>query len=287
MTLEEKMKKFEKNTTHYLTSGEPVIIRLDLKGGSKFTKNFRKPFDFVFAESMKETMKYLCENIPTASLGFCNSDEITILLIDYQTGNINNWYDGRQSKIESLSAANASVMFNKTFERIVNMIDPTINDLFEEYRIKLIKDFGFNEDEIEDGTLEKQCQDYRMALNLNPHFDCRAFNIPKDEVVNNIHWRQMDCLRNAKSTLAQAYFTQKQLNGKSGEEMLEILKTQKGINFEDIKDYLKHGSYCTKDKVMVFSDYLKEEIERNKWIVKDAPVFVNDNREIIEKLVYL
>ena len=62
-SLDIRMKKYEYVTRTYLVRRTPVIIRLDGKAFHTFTKGFEKPFDEVFSLSMRETMKYLCENI--------------------------------------------------------------------------------------------------------------------------------------------------------------------------------------------------------------------------------
>lgn len=62
----------------------PVIIRIDGKAFHTFTKGFKRPFDNVLIKSMQETMKYLCKNIQGCVLGYHQSDEISLVLIDYQ-----------------------------------------------------------------------------------------------------------------------------------------------------------------------------------------------------------
>ena len=62
----------------------PVALRIDGKAFHTFTKGFQKPFDEVLIKSMQETMKYLCENIQGCVLGYTQSDEITLILVDYK-----------------------------------------------------------------------------------------------------------------------------------------------------------------------------------------------------------
>ena len=63
------------------------------------------------------------------------------------------------------------------------------------------------------------------------------------ELANAFVWRENDAARNAVSMVAQANFSHKELQGKSTAEMNEMLFQEKGINFNDIKPYLKRGSY--------------------------------------------
>ena len=60
----------------------PVAIRLDGTNFHTFVRGFQKPFDKVLIKSMQETMKYLCENIQNGVLGYTESDEITLILVD-------------------------------------------------------------------------------------------------------------------------------------------------------------------------------------------------------------
>ena len=64
---------------------------------------------------MRKTMKYLCENIQGCVLGFQQSDEITLILIDYQTLNTSAWFDYEVQKMCSISASMATMAFNKYF----------------------------------------------------------------------------------------------------------------------------------------------------------------------------
>lgn len=95
----------------------PVIIRIDGKAFHSFTKGFKRPFDDVLIESMQETMKYLCENIQGCVLGYHQSDEISLVLVDYHKLTSNAWFDYEVQKICSIAASMATMIFNKIFEK--------------------------------------------------------------------------------------------------------------------------------------------------------------------------
>ena len=59
-----RMKRYESQSRVYLEAKLPVIIRIDGKGFSKYTKGFKKPFDKIFMETMFETTKFLCSKLP-------------------------------------------------------------------------------------------------------------------------------------------------------------------------------------------------------------------------------
>ena len=101
----------------------PVIIRIDGKAFHSFTKGFNRPFDDVLMEAMQETMKYLCENIQGCVLGYHQSDEISLVLVDYQKLNSDAWFDYEVQKICSIAASMATMAFNKYFSANVQISD--------------------------------------------------------------------------------------------------------------------------------------------------------------------
>jgi len=96
-------------------------------------------------------------------------------------------------------------------------------------------------------------------------FDCRAFNIPKEEVCNYFIWRQQDATRNSINSLGQMYFTQKQLHGKGVSEVQDMLMKHYDINWNNLDVWKKRG-VCS----------------NSVGIDKEPPIFTQ-NREYIEK----
>lgn len=93
----------------------PVIIRVDGRAFHTFTKGFQKPFDDVLVRVMQDTMKYLCENIQGCVFGYTQSDEITLILIDYKKLNSEAWFDYEVQKMCSIVASMATMAFNRFF----------------------------------------------------------------------------------------------------------------------------------------------------------------------------
>lgn len=162
----------------------PVAIRIDGKAFHTFTRGFQKPFDDVLIESMQETMKYLCENIQGCVLGYTQSDEITLILVDYKTLSSDAWFGYEVQKMCSISASMATMAFNRVFSKRVGGI------YFEEM---------------------PYLEAYDKSVNLGAMFDARCFNVPKEEVTNLIYWRQLDASRNSIQMVGQAYFSHKEL----------------------------------------------------------------------------
>lgn len=281
--LAKRMKGYESVSKTRLVSRMPVIIRLDGRSFHTFTRGFKKPFDEVLIKSMQDTMKYLCENIQDCVLGYHQSDEITLALVDYKKLNSSSWFDNEVQKICSISASMATMAFNKFFKS-------NVEKMISEYNCSLVP----------------QCMEIQMkrdeyhrillkAVSKGAMFDARCFNIPKEEVTNNIYWRQLDATRNSIQMVGQANFSQKELHGKSCNKIQDMLFTQKGINWNNFPTYQKRGSCCVRNKIVIsvngvmgtaqLRDTSKSE---NEWIIdKNIPIFKGDCREYVDKLIYI
>lgn len=271
-TLGDRMKNnYENISRYYLTRRMPVIVRLDGCHFHTFTKGFKKPFDEILVKTMQETMKYLCENIQGCVLGYTQSDEISLVLTDYAELTTDAWFGNNLQKICSVSASMATLAFNKAF---THNVSKQSKRLYTEYLEE--KDASYIE------TLE-------IAMNKGAIFDSRVFTIPREEVCNYFLWRQQDATRNSIQSVGQVNFSQKELHGKSCNNIQDMLMTQKGINWNDYSTTLKRGSCCIKiddgitkyDEVGNISDY----IQRSKWVIdNEIPIFTQD-RNYVEKLI--
>ena len=71
--------------------------------------------------------------------------------------------------------------------------------------------------------------------------------------------------------------------------------TQKGINWNDLPTYQKRGSCCVRNKIVIESDGVMATAQlrdasksENEWIIDtDIPIFRNDGREYIDRLVFV
>lgn len=258
----------------------PVALRIDGKAFHTFTRGFQKPFDEVLIKSMQETMKYLCENIQGCVLGYTQSDEITLILVDYKKLTSSAWFDYEVQKLCSIAASMATMAFNKAFEKNVKSFDLLL----------AYNDYG---DDTEENR--KLLDIYNKAVDKGAMFDCRCFNIPKEEVTNLIYWRQLDASRNSIQMVGQANFSHKELQNKSCNEIQDMLMTQKGINWNDLPIYQKRGSCCVRNKIVLFCDSIMETVQlrntsksENEWIIDTKiPIFKDEGREYIDRLIYI
>lgn len=260
----------------------PVVIRIDGKAFHTFTRGFKRPFDDVLIKTMQETAKYLCENIQGCSLAYVQSDEISLLLIDYQRFETSAFFDYEIQKIVSISASMATMAFNRLF--ITNHDKWGKCDL-------AAQDLNGSNDEVE--AFLKLEDAYAKAIKVGAMFDARVFNIPREEVTNYFYWRQLDASINSIQMVGQANFSHKELQCKSCNDIQDMLMTQKGINWNDFPTYQKRGSCVVRNRIVLESDSVREKCilrdskqDENNWIVdKDIPIFKGEGREYIEQLV--
>lgn len=270
--LGDRMKKYEYITRTYLVPRMPVIIRLDGKAFHTFTRGFKRPFDEVLISTMQDTTKYLCENIQGCVLGYTQSDEITLVLVDYKKLNSCAWFDNNIQKMCSIAASMATFAFNRFFVANLNAFYEFNTD------IDLTK-IGYHITFSEENN-GKYYEAYKKAAEKGAMFDARVFNIPKEEVCNCVLWRQNDATRNSVEMVAQAHFSHGVLQNKSQSQMQDMLMLEKGINWNDFPVHQKRGSCCIKVQ--------GDEDKRPKWIIdKKIPIFKGGGRKYIEDLVFV
>lgn len=247
-----------------------------MRAGHSFTKGFQRPFDNIFMESIQETAKYLCENIENVKFSYQQSDEISLLLTDYDNINTQAWFNKNLQKMCSIAASMATLEFNRAFERNYNLWKskafPT------SYLGHLNAPITSNE-----VTL---LETYSKAMNKGALFDARAFVLPREEVCNYFIWRQNDCTRNSIQMVAQSCFSHKELQGKSCNELQNMLLTKKDINWNNFSVPEKRGSCCAKTQIETILDSRTgQEKNRLKWCIDhNIPIF-KENREYIESLI--
>lgn len=113
MKLGDRMKMYENASKFKFTRRMPLIIRLDGKAFHTFTKGMDKPFDKWLINAMQQTTQYLVNNIQGCKLGYTQSDEISLLLTDYDNFDTEAWFDKKVQKVVSIAASMATAYFNE------------------------------------------------------------------------------------------------------------------------------------------------------------------------------
>lgn len=265
------MKDYENISRNYLTRRVPVIIRLDGRAFHTFTKDMRKPFDIILADAMLGTMQYLCENIQGCVFGYTQSDEITLVLTDYEKPTTEAWFGYNIQKMASVAASMATLKFN---ERFINAVEQK----------SYLTNYAFVHTDTPYPT--EEFDKYRSNYN-SATFDARVFSIPKEEVCNCLIWRQQDAIRNSIEAAGQVFFSPKKLLGKSCEMIKEMLH-EITIEWSDYPIVFQRGACCYRvPGTFTIPDpsnkYSTIKVNRSPWNIDTEPPIFTENREYIEK----
>lgn len=236
-SLGDRMKEnYENRTRIMLPRRTNMIIRVDGRAFHTYTRNCKKPYDDDLMDDMNATAIALCEGIQGAKLAYVQSDEISILVTDYDDINTCAWFDGNLQKICSISASIATAEFNKA-RMLRNYVAWQANKP-STYPTELV-----------------------MA-----NFDSRVFIIPETaEVANYFLWRCQDASRNSLQMLARSLYSHNELEGKNSSELHDLIHA-KGDNWNNLAPKYKRGRLIMKRQTLS-----GDKTIRHDWIVTDIP----------------
>jgi tRNA(His) 5'-end guanylyltransferase len=257
-SLGDRMKRHENVYRFLLPKRTYTILRVG-RAFHTWTKGLAKPYDKQFMDCMNAAARALCEQISGAQFAYIQSDEISLLAVDFLDIKTEPWFDGVIQKWVSVGASIATTAFN----------------LQVGYYQKLALRDSFGE-----GWLVTSARDTSLLGGkklMNAMFDARVFTIPDlVEVENYYVWRQQDAERNSVTMLAQAYASHKQLHGKNRAAQHEIIQAA-GDNWAKHPASFKHGRIIRKiDSVT---------IGNTNWVIdENTPVFTR-NRNYLRDLI--
>lgn len=210
---------YEKRSQTSLLRRMFSVVRLDGKSWHTYTRGLQRPFDDDLMADLDQTAIYLCENIQGAKLAYVQSDEISILLTDFDTLTTEMYFDGNVQKITSVSASLATAKFNQCrLRRGLQIVDY--------YNREAEGSFMESEDFLNEPLAA---------------FDSRVFQLPnRSETINYFRWRQQDAVRNSISSVAESLYSHKELFGMNSNQKKEMI-FQKGINWDDLEYKKKRG----------------------------------------------
>lgn len=259
-----RLKVYESRSENVLIPRLPVILRLDGNSFSKFTtrQGFDKPFDVRFNDAMDAAATAVLNYCSGAQVGYVQSDEITILLRNDQTYLTDPFLANRTQKIASLTAATASVAFNKALG--------TGTDAIFDCRVFVVPPH-----EVNNCFLWRQLDAFKNAVSTYAYWE-----------LSKIYGRKT---------------TQMMLQGKSTNDRQEIIFRELGVNFNNLPTDLKRGrciykqvyeavlwdtlSYSERKEFADKGIDMDRIVTRSKWIVdREIPRF-NEDVGYIEKFM--
>lgn len=260
--LEDKCLYYRGLSDYKLMPNSYVMVCIDGRSFSHLIKNkFDKPFDDNFIDMMNETAKYVCENVQGCKFAYVQSDEVTFVLTDFDTPTTDSFFNYRLCKMQSIIASLATSKFNQ---------------LMTAYKIDRMTD--------EYGNKPKLCsQEFAHIVGDMQlyQFDCRCWNVPNvNEVFAYFLYRQIDCVRNSKQQTAQTFLAHKELMGKNTDEQIELLKSEKSIDWNTFPDNYKYGRFLWKRNVLMNNAETGEIYHRYKWMITSAwPLMTDDGKQ--------
>jgi tRNA(His) guanylyltransferase len=247
--LGDRMKRYEEPTRFTLPRRTYTLLRVDGKAFHSWTRGLAKPYDIGFIHCIDSAAIALCEQIPGAQFAYVQSDEISVLAVDFLDIKTESWFDGNVQKWASVGAGIATMAFNRAVAERTEWLNKKPNAVF----------------------------------------DARVFTIPDPiEVENYFVWRQQDAERNSVMMLARAYASHKQLAGKKRADQHEIIH-KAGDNWAKHPVRFKHGAVIAHEKEKFDSQYAKEagieSVTYSNWAVDvNTPVFTKE-RQYLRELV--
>lgn len=250
-TLKEKCEYYRSLTDYKLMPNSYVLAMVDGHCFSKLIKNkFDKPFDDLFINMMNETAKYLCENIQGVKFAYTQSDEISLLITDFDTPKTDSFFSFRLCKMQSLIAAMATAKFNQMYAKFA-----------DDYKGYGLKKFDMKE--------------YPTCT-----FDCKVWTVPNaNDAYAWFLYRQTDCIKNSKAQTAQSFVSHNELVRLTADEMIAKCKEMKDVDWYEYPNDRKYGRVIKKVETPPMEKDLPNGqhivFTRNVW----TPVAANDLKE--------
>lgn len=248
-TLSDRMKDYELVSDYRLTKRTPVIVRIDGKAFHTYTKGLDKPFDSTLSEAMNYVCRKLIETVQGCKFAYTQSDEISLLLTDWDKSTTDCYFDYRVQKMVSVLASAATMYFNQ-------------------YIVSKVLYWQKGKSELSEKLFDKWAVKSGSAM-----FDARAYNLPKEEVCNYFIWRQEDASRNSIQSLGRSKFSFKQMLNKKNSEVQDMLFNEYNINWNFIDTKWKRGFAVYRDEDGIKSDF-------------EIPLF-KQNRAFIDKYLII
>lgn len=243
MDLGDRMKQYEKACETYMLSRLPVIVRVDGKGFSKFTKKIKaeKPFDETFSNVMSEALKNTASKIEGCVFAYTQSDEMTFVIKNDQSNESTPWFGNRVQKICSVVASMVTAEFNREMIRFTDFS----NLAYFDARVFVLPSW--------------------------------------QEAINCLVWRQNDAVKNSISCSCYYEVAKKigkktarkMMHGLNQKKQQELLFQETGINWNNYPVRFKRGTGCyrvTKEMARNGNTFM-----RSSWeLDEELPVFARE-----------
>lgn len=276
--LYEKMKACGQMPIMKLTGVNHRIIHIEGNDFRTFTRGFELPFDNILIKSMDEATRYLCEYVPGCVLGYTHSDDIYLLLPNYEPLVAEVFLRKVEQRTCSRIASMATMAFNKAFTRNA-----------EEF----IRCSGYPNPNFL--KYERLIAAYERAIETGAIFSAQCYVCPDEEMTDYLYWQQQIAERNSIRLIAQAHFSHRALAGKSDSQIRRMLLQQKGVDLDDFAAYevrgrccIRHGSGVATDDNITTAHLRNTSYTESVWFTDgNIPLFKGDGKEYVEELIHI
>lgn len=243
--LGDRMKaNYEDRTRISLPRRSYTLIRIDGKAFHTYTRGMIRPFDDGLIDDMDATAAYLCKNIMGAKFAFVQSDEISILLTDFEDIGTQSWFDSNLQKMCSVSSSQATRAFN-------------------EARLK------------RNGMDAMKWAEFDSRVFQIPQ---------KAEVENYFIWRQQDTTRNSISSVAQSLYSSKELHGKNTDEQQELIFQKGINWNDYAPKYKRGRMIVKETYEKAPENDKGQTAMRTRWVSIEVPIFTQDRNFLAERI---
>jgi tRNA(His) guanylyltransferase len=110
--LGDRMKRFELATKTVLPPRTYTLLRVDGKAFHSYLRDAEKPYDLAFMADMDAVAEALCSEISGSVFAYVQSDEISVLAVDFTSAGTQPWFGGEVQKWCSVAASLATAALN-------------------------------------------------------------------------------------------------------------------------------------------------------------------------------
>lgn len=192
--LGDRMKGYESASRHFLLRRTPVIIRVDGKAFHTFTKRLTPEIDpseaygpgQIMHNIMVQTMDTLLNKVQNAVFAYQQSDEISILLRDWDKHETEQWFDGNLQKLASVSASIATEAFTYSWMAKFGVLPRALFDS---------RAFNVPAEEVVNYFIWRQQDATRNSIQYiaRKYFSHKELHGKSNDEIQEMLWREQDC----------------------------------------------------------------------------------------------
>ena len=248
MKLSDRMKEYEQVYDQTIVRRIPVIVRVDGKGFSKYTKAIKakKPFDETLAQAMVFSTLQVADSIEGCVFGYTQSDEASFVILNDQSQEATPWVGNRIQKMTSIIASIFTAHFIPKMSGLTAYFDA---------RVFAVPNLA----EAKNYLVWRQQDATRNSIQLASYYEV-AGKIGKKTAMKKLH-------------------------GLNTKEQQELLFKEAGINWNDYPTKFKRGAGVYKETFE--KDVDGNKVIRSGWKVdEEIPIFSVEKdflKKILEK----